>query len=213
MSGTHITNREAADAAAPLADRYAPDEHKHGAQELIAVLRAAGKGGVDFDRETSDGPAGLIAFAAMAVGLSQSPRLRLARERVRLNLIKEIRESEAKALRIPDRERATDVSDAEALAFLEQLYGPHYPLPRDPDERAVWEHDIIAIVKQHLLEFPADATTDATTVEQRRALDDRIKDVLRAAAGTPQRTPPPPDRSNVVRKQPKRAPKRKRQGK
>lgn len=209
MSGVHISNREAADGAAPLVDRYAPDEHKQGAQELIDELRKAGKAGVDFSRTAADGPAGLVAFAAMAAGLTQSPRLRLARERARLNLIKEIRESEAKALRIPDREMITDINDEEALAFLEQLYGPHYPLPRDPGERAVWEHDIVAIAKQHLLEIPGDATTP----EQRRALDVRIKDVLRAAAGTPQRTPPAPDRGNVVRKQPKRNSKRRRQGK
>lgn len=208
MAGIHITNREAADGAAPLVDRYAPNEHKQAAHELIAALRTAGKSGVDFNKAASDGPAGLVAFAAMAAGVAQNPRLHLPRERARLNLINEIRESEAKALRIPDREIIT-VSDEEALAFLEQLYGSHYPLPRDPGERAVWEHDIVAIAKQHLLEYPADATTP----DQRHALDARIKKVLRAAAGTPQRTPPPPDRSNVVRQQPKRASKRKRRGK
>lgn len=208
-SGAHITNFEAAVAAAPLVDRYAPDEYQQAAQELIGTLRRAGKNGVDFNPTAADGPAGLVAFAAMAAAVTQNPRLRLPRERTRLNLIKEIRESEAKALQIPDREMITDVSDDEALAFLEQLYGPRYPLPRDPRERAVWEHDIIAIIKQHLLEYPADATTP----EQRRTLDDRVKGVLRAAAGTPQHTPPPPDRHGVVRKQPKRASKRKRRGK
>ena len=205
MAGIHITNRDVAHGAAPLIDRYAPDEHKQAAREVIAALRAAGKPGVDFNQAVADGPAGLVAFAAMAAGLTQNPRLPLPKERTRLNLINEIRESEAKALRIPDREVIT-VSNEEALAFLEQLYGPRYPLPRDPGERAVWEHDIVAIAAQHLLEYPADATTP----EQRQALDARIKKVLRAAAGTPQRTPPPPDRSNVVRKQPKRSTKRKR---
>ncbi|MFI6283098.1 hypothetical protein [Streptomyces sp. NPDC050988] len=204
MAGVHITNREAADGAASLIDRYAPSEHKQGARELVTALRTAGKSGVDFNQAVANGPAGLVAFAAMAAGLTQNRRLPLPKERTRLDLMNEIRESEAKALRIPDREIIT-VSDEEALAFLEQLYGPEYPLPRDPRERTVWEHDVVAIAAQHLLEYPADATTP----EQRQALDARIKKVLRAGT-TPQRTPPPPDRSNVVRKQPKRSSKRKR---
>lgn len=207
MAGIHISNREAADGAATLVDSYAPSEHKQAAHELITALRAAGKG-VDFNKAMADSPAGLVAFAAMAAGLTRNPQLPLPKERTRLNLINEIRESEAKALRIPDREMIT-VSDEEAHAFLEQLYGPHYPLPRDPGERAVWEHDIVAIVAQHLLEYPA----DTTTLEQRQALHPRIQKVLQAAAGTPQRTPPPASRSNVVRRQPKRSPKRKRKGK
>ncbi|MDT0323166.1 hypothetical protein [Streptomyces millisiae] len=206
-SGVHITNPEAADLAAPLVDRHAPHELQQGAQQLLAAVKTAGKEGVDFDQDAAESSAGLVAFAALAAGVTQHPRLRLARERVRLNLIKEIRESEAKALRIPDREMVTEVSDVEALAFLEDLYGPDLPLPRDPHERAVWEHDIVAIIQQHLLEWPADATSP----QQRRTLDIRIKNVLRAAAGTLQRTPP--DRSAVVRKQPKKSSKRKRKGK
>jgi hypothetical protein len=208
-TGAHITDFEVSIAAAPLVDRYAPDEYKQAAQELIGALRRSGKGGVDFNPTAADGPAGLVAFAAMAAAVTQNPRLRLPRERTRLNLIKEIRESEAKALQIPDREMITDISDDEALAFLKQLYGPDYPLPRDPGDRAVWEHDVIAVIKQHLLEYPADATTP----EQRRTLDGRVKGLLRAAAGTPRPTPPPPGRHGVVRNQPKRASKKKRRGK
>lgn len=207
MAGVHITNREAADGAAPLIDRYAPNEYKQAARELVTALRGAGEPGVDFNQAVANSPAGLVAFAAMAAGLTQNRRLPLPKERTRLNLLNEIRESEAKALRVPDREIIT-VSDEEALAFLEQLYGPDYPLPRDPRERTVWEHDVVAIAAQHLLECPADATTP----EQRQALDARIKTVLRAGT-TPQRTPPRPDRSNVVRNQPKRSSKRKRKGK
>ncbi|MER7408120.1 hypothetical protein ABT373_38095 [Streptomyces sp. NPDC000070] len=89
MAGIHITNREAGDSAAPLIDRYAPSEHMQAARELITALRTAGKSGVDFNQAVANGPAGLVAFAAMAAGLTQNRRLPLPKERTRLNLINE----------------------------------------------------------------------------------------------------------------------------
>ncbi|MDX3024992.1 hypothetical protein [Streptomyces acidiscabies] len=200
----YIPSDAAANAAGPLIDRYAPDAHKDAAHQLIAALRTAGPSGTDLDEDASYGPAGLVAYAALAAGLIQHPQLRYPREKARLNLIQEIRESEAAALRIPDRERIT-VSDEEAHAFLQQLH-PGYPIPRDPHARTIWDHDIIAVVTQHLLDHPADSTTP----EQRRALDARIHKVLRAAEGTLHAQTPRP--GNAGRKQPNRSTKRKRRG-
>ncbi|MEU4113356.1 hypothetical protein AB0F71_02495 [Kitasatospora sp. NPDC028055] len=209
LVGVHTSNYAAADGATRLIKQCAPAGHREAALSLLSTMKADGHGGVEFDRAAADGPAGLLAFAATAASLTENRRVFRSKETVRLTLIKHIRESEAKALRIPDRESISEISDQDALAFLHQLYGDDYPLPRDPDERAVWELDIVAVIKQHLLDTPADATTPG----QRRALHERLTTILQAAAGTPRRTPQPPDRSGVVRVQPKKASKRKRKGK
>lgn len=206
--GTHISNRAVATGAGELIQRHAPTEHRAAAHKLLAAMNAD-RSDAEFNPTSGDGAPGLVAFTAAAAWLAIHPKVHRSRESARLSLIQEIRESEAKALRTPDREMITEISDQDALAFLHQLYGEDYPLPRDATERAVWEADIIAVVKQHLLETPADATTP----EQKTALHERVIAILRAAGGTPRRTPPPADRTSVVRAQPKRTSKRKRKGK
>ncbi|MGY4969556.1 hypothetical protein ACWGCC_10040 [Streptomyces nigrescens] len=202
--GFGVSKRTVAEGAIKLIDRLAPPEHREAARVLLAKMKRAG---LDQRLEVDhlDDVPGFLAAAASAAWLASNRTIFKARETVRLSLIKEIRESEAKALRVPDREQITDISDEEALGFLERMYGDGYPLPRDPDERALWEMDIVAVIKQHLLDVPA----DATTTEQLTALDARVKGILQAAAGTPQQTPKK-ERARVSRNQPKRQPKRKR---
>ncbi|KNB53493.1 hypothetical protein [Streptomyces caatingaensis] len=206
--GAHISNRAAAGGAGDLIARHAPAEHRAAAQRLLTAMNEDGRD-AEFSPTAGDEAPGLLAFAATAAWLCVHPKVHRSRESARLALIQEIRESEAKALKTPDREMINEISDQDALHLLGQLYDGDYPLPRDAGERAVWEADIIAVAKQHLLETPADATTP----EQKAALCERVSAILRAAEGTPRRTPPPPDRTGVVRTQPKRTPKRKRKGK
>ncbi|MEY9846165.1 hypothetical protein ABH940_003250 [Streptacidiphilus sp. BW17] len=200
QKGARFSDAETAHGAAELIKRDAPAVHREAALALLSAMKGDSRDGVEFDPVAATTEAGLLAFAATAAWLGTNPRLIRSRETVRLNLIKEIRESEARALKVPDRETITEIGDEEALIFLHQLYGEDYPLPRDPAERGVWEQDIVSVIKQHLLETPA----DATTLEQKKALHERVTAILRAAAGTPRRTPAPPDRSGVVRNQPKR---------
>ncbi|MEY9948425.1 hypothetical protein [Kitasatospora sp. GAS1066B] len=200
QQGIRISDAQAATGAAELINRDAPTEHREAALALLSAMKGDSRNGAVFDPVAATTEAGLLAFAATAAWLGTNPRLIRSRETVRLNLIKEIRESESRALKVPERETIRDVSDKDALAFLHQLYGEHYPLPRDPAERGAWEMDIVAIVRQHLLETPADATTP----EQKKALHERVIAILSAAAGTPRRTPPPATRSGAVRQQPKR---------
>ncbi|MEU2868653.1 hypothetical protein ABZ769_05530 [Streptomyces olivoreticuli] len=208
--GTHISNRAAATGAGELIQRHAPAEHRATAHKLLlTAMNADRSGDAEFDPTSGDGAPGLVAFTAAAAWLAIHPKVHRSRESARLSLIQEIRESEAKALRTSDREMITEVSGQDAFAFLHELYGEDYPLPRDAAERAVWEADIIAVVKQHLLETPADAITP----ERKTALHERVTAILRAAGGTPRRTPPPADRTGVVHAQPKRTSKRKRKGK
>ncbi|WP_043267178.1 hypothetical protein [Streptomyces sp. CT34] len=202
--GFGISKRAVADGAIELIDRLSPPEHREAARDLLTKMKRAGLDQIVEVDQLDDAP-GFLAAAASAAWLASNRTIFKARETVRLSLIKEIRESEAKALRVPDREQITDISDDEALGFLERMYGDGYPLPRDPDERALWELDIVAVIKQHLLEVPADATTN----EQLKELDARVKRILQAAAGTPQQAPKK-ERAPVSRKQPKRQPKRKR---
>lgn len=182
--GAHLSNAEAAEGAMELIARHAPAEHQAAATVVLQTMRETADT-VDFDSSTAHDAAGLLAFAAIAGWLGSNTRLFRSREAVRLMLTKQIRESEARALRIPQREQITEVTDDQALAFLDELYGKGYPIPRDPDERAVWELDIICLVKQHLLDTPADITTP----DQKRALHEHITAILHAAAGT---TPAPP---------------------
>ncbi|NGO67078.1 hypothetical protein G5C65_01590 [Streptomyces sp. SB3404] len=207
--GSFLANTTVADGARDLITRYAPTEHQQAAGELLTVMKGGGRQSeAEFSPTAGDDAAGLLAFAAASAWLAVHPKVFRSRETARLTLIQEIRENEAKALKIPDREIVTEISDQDALAFLDQLYDENCPLPRDATERAVWERDIIAITKQHLLETPASATTP----EQQENLRAQATSILRAATGTPRRTAAPPDRSGTVRKQPKRQPKRKRRG-
>ncbi|MEU4586590.1 hypothetical protein AB0F92_31720 [Kitasatospora aureofaciens] len=202
INSHHIANWAVADAQ--LVEQHAPTQHRQEAVARLAVLRRAGDA-ANFSDSDLDDEARFLAFTAAAAFLGMDRRVAASRETVRLKLIEHIRQDEAAALRVPARERITSISDEEALAFLDDLYGEGYPLPRDPQERAVWEQDILAVIKQHLLEIPAASTTP----DQRRALHDRLITILQAAAGTPHRTPKPRPRDGVVRNQPKRTTKRK----
>lgn len=202
--GVHIPNQAAAEGAANLVDAHAPAEHHAAAHEVLRLMRAHG---AELPRDLTDTAAGLAAFAATAAWLAVQPSVFRSRETARLHLIQDIRQAEAKALKTPDREIIT-ISDQEALDFADSLYDGDCPLPRDPAERAAWEADILAVIKQHLLDTPADATTP----DQRKALHERLTVILRAAAGTPRRTRPPANRA-VVRNQPRTKTRRQRRPK
>ncbi|MEY9839549.1 hypothetical protein [Streptacidiphilus sp. EB103A] len=205
LHGAFITDKEASEGAADLVARYAPAEHRGAAQKVLRSMKGDRAGGAEFAPATVHGPAGLLAFAATAGWLACHPRVYRSREAARLALISEIKESEARALLIPDREMITEIRDEEALAFLDQLYAPEQsPLAKGAFERAVWEIDVLAVLKQHLLEAPADVTSAA----QASALRERLSVIVGGA--TPSTGAPRPDRSNVVRQQPRRTSKRKR---
>ncbi|WP_370192509.1 hypothetical protein [Streptacidiphilus sp. MAP5-52] len=202
--GAFISDKEAGEGGSDLVARHAPQEHRSAAQRVLRSMRADQAGGAVFNPAMSDGPAGLLAFAATAAWLAGDPRVYSSRETARLDLISEIKESEAKALRMPDRETIIEIRDEQALAFLEQLYAPgDSPLPKGAFERAVWEIDVLAVLKQHLLEHPADATSP----EQATALRERLAALMGSAVKD---APTRPDRGTVVRHQPKRTSKRRR---
>jgi hypothetical protein len=193
-----ISNDAAASGAVELLEQLAPQEHRDTAVAVLAVMKGH-TDAVELDAATSESEAGFLAYAATAAWLGTRPQLFPSRETLRLLLIKHIRQNESRALGVPTREQINEISDRAARDFLLRLYGGDYPLPTHPEERALWEVDIVAVAKQHLLETPA----DATTADQARALHDRVDTILRAAAGTVRR-PPPPNRTGSPRTQPKR---------
>ncbi|MFI7337091.1 hypothetical protein ACIBUY_04025 [Streptomyces sp. NPDC050085] len=206
--GFGVSHRTVTEGAIQLVNAHAPAEHRDAARDVLTAMRRNGLE-KDLPPDTFTDAAGFLAAAACGAWLASNKTIFKAPETVRLSLIKEIRESEAKALRIPEREQVLEVSDDEALALLQRMYGEGYPLPRDPAERALVEMDIVAVIKQHLLEVPADATTP----EQFKALDAKVKTLLSAVAGTPQQAPKKQRAPGTVRKQPRRQPKRNRKRK
>ncbi|WP_189958997.1 hypothetical protein [Streptomyces alanosinicus] len=147
--------------------------------------------------------------AAVAAAMNTHPRYVPAPQALRLTLVRHLREVEGRAIGAPARERVIDVSDADALQFLAQLYDDSYArlIPRQPSQRGPWEWDILAVLKAHLLGTPAAATTP----EQAQMLKSKLLTILQAAAATPLKPSGPPprgprtgQRAQPTRKKPKK---------
>ncbi|MEY9861426.1 hypothetical protein ABH935_007067 [Catenulispora sp. GAS73] len=185
-------------AAAVLATS-APPRYRDGAIAMLDPSRQA----VPSDGDERNIEAVLMA-AALGAWAARNRKVFPIREAVRLKMIEGARDAEATALGVPYAERVSEVSDADALAFIEQMYG-HCDIPDDSSQWGLAEIDIVSMVKLHLLETPADATSP----EQTRDLDEQIKRRLLAALATGRSAataaaPAPPRRPPTQRHQPKR---------
>jgi hypothetical protein len=194
-----LLNQEVTEGAAQLIEQFAPVEYQAAALVKLRAFLAGTPieisggeegGAIDFIIAAAEA-AWLIGGAGGRIGMQQS---------LRLALLKQVRLSESMAIGAPEREQVTDVSDADALALLAALYGESYArvIPR-PAKRGPWEWDMLSILKTHLLDTPADATTP----EQREQLKAKLLALL-VVTTAKQMPPVPPQRK------PKGKPKRKR---
>ncbi|MER5781263.1 hypothetical protein ABT104_05970 [Streptomyces mobaraensis] len=201
--GTTISNEALAAGARELIERYVPEGHRDTA---LAMLREVPGGSAPMELSggsaSEPGPAEFYAAAAAAAWLATSAGIFPAPQTVRLKLVRQVREAESVAIGAPARERIDDVADQDALDLLAELYDESYArlIPRSPNQRTPWEWDMLAILKAHLLETPASATTP----KQAEVLKDRILACLQAAAATPRQVVPPAARAKAKRAQPKR---------
>ncbi|MFF4534115.1 hypothetical protein ACFY1P_33200 [Streptomyces sp. NPDC001407] len=201
--GMTISNEALAAGARELIEQYVPDGHRDAA---LAVLREVPGGSAPMDLSGGSagepGPAELFAAAAAAAWLATGAGIFPAPQAVRLKLLRQVREAESMAIGAPARERIADVADQDALDLLAGLYDESYArlIPRSPSQRTPWEWDMLAILKAHLLETPASATTP----EQAEVLKGRMLACLQAAAATPRQVVPPAARAKAKRAQPKR---------
>ncbi len=150
-----------------LVEQYAPDSYR---EQALAHLSA-------WDRVVEPDVAAVVAVAAVAAALASQKALFPSQEQAKLTLVRQIRRAEAESVGAPSRER-TDVGDDEAVAFLDELLGGDAGLPHSPSRWGLWEIDMVAAVKRHLLETPASATSAAQRDDLRR----RIVAILESAA-------------------------------
>lgn len=179
VCGAALANQDLAADAIGLVERYGPEQHR---DEAVARLRAitAGSGAIDIRLPgTEPGPVDLVMAAAGHAAVCVHPRATPIRHQLRWELVSRIREVEAIAVGAPDRERVNEISDGEALAFLNRIIGGGWVvIPEAPSERALWEFEMLAVAKTHLVDTPADATTP----EQADALRDQVDAVLNAVS-------------------------------
>ncbi|WP_019062448.1 hypothetical protein [Streptomyces prunicolor] len=203
-----LPNEPVVEGARDYVERFAPAQFR---DEALAKLDAIPPGHepVDFGGEGGEGvgPVDFVVATAVAGWLVSGAGGRMAtQENIRLMLLRQARSAESTATGAPEREQINEVSDDAALALLADLYDEDYAglIPPDPKRRGPWEWDMLAVLKTHLLETPAEATTD----EQRQTLKEKLLTVLQAAAAT--QKPKPTVRPVGKRNQPKRKPRRKR---
>ncbi|QFQ97300.1 hypothetical protein F9278_15015 [Streptomyces phaeolivaceus] len=203
-----LPNEVLVEGACDLIKRLAPAQYREDALAKMAAF-PAGSEPMDISGGEDAGPVDFVIAAAAGAWLCGGAGGRMATlENIRLMLLQQVRNAESTATGAPERERVDQVSDEDALALLADLYDEDYAhLIPGPRERGPWEWDMLAVLKTHLLETPADATSP----NQAKELKTRLLTVLQAAAAT-QRTKPSV-RTVGKRTQPKRTPKRKRKGK
>lgn len=187
-----VLNEEIAEGAVTLIEAHGPQQYRTQALERLAAVPAGTAPFNLLGGGTEPGPVELIVAAAAAAGMSTNPKYVAAPKTVRMMLVEQVREAESIAIGAPSREQITEISDDQALAFLTQLYGGDdqfaRTIPRLRSERGPWEWDILAALKTHLLETPAEATTP----EQAGALKAQVLAAVQAAHATVTPSGPPP---------------------
>jgi len=202
-----LPNEDMTEGARRLVEQFAPEEYREDALAKLAAI-PPGTGPVEISGGEDGGPVDFVVATAMAAWLGRGAGGRTATTAsIRLMLLEQVRRAESMAIGAPERERVDKVSDAEALALMDGLFGGGYArLIPGPNQRGPWEWDMIAVLKAHLMETPADATTP----EQAEQLKARLLSLLEAAVATQKRKAEPSVRTVGKRTQPKRKPKRKR---
>jgi hypothetical protein len=202
-----LPNEVLAEGARDLIERFAPAEYR---EEALAKLAEFPQGTepMDISGGEDGGPVDFVIAAAAAAWMGHGAGGRMATlENIRLMLLEQVRRSESSATGAPEREQINKISDEDALALLAGLYDEDYArLIPGPRQRGPWEWDMLAVLKTHLLETPADATSP----EQAEQLKAKLLTVLQAAAATQTKKAKPSVRTVGKRTQPKRKPKRKR---
>ncbi|MFD3662818.1 hypothetical protein ACFWVF_19845 [Streptomyces sp. NPDC058659] len=202
-----LLNETLTEGARDIIERLTPEDYRAQALAKLADF-PPGTEPMDLSGGEDSGPVDFVITAAAGAWLCGGAGGRMATlENIRLMLLQQARQAESIATGAPEREQINKISDADALALLADLYDEDYVrLIPGPRQRGPWEWDMLAILKTHLLETPADATTP----EQRHDLKTRLLAILQAAAATQTRTTKPSVRPVGKRVQPKRKPKRKR---
>ncbi|WP_143659652.1 hypothetical protein [Streptomyces sp. MP131-18] len=205
-AGPPLPNEVVVEGARELVARYAPGQYREAALAKLAAF-PAGAEPMDLSGGEDDGPVDFVVASAAAAWLACGAGGRMAMpQAIRLRLLEQVRRAESAAIGAPEREQVNQVSDRDALALLADLYDEDYArLIPGPRQRGPWEWDMLSVLKEHLLETPADATTP----EQRGELKDKLLTILLAAAATQTKTKLSV-RTVGKRVQPKRKPKRKR---
>jgi hypothetical protein len=163
QSGISPGEAELKSAAAALVAELGPAEHQEAAMKVLA----AGAGRTPAEEKASLG--GLVAYAATAAAVYGDPKIYRSQHTVRRMLVAHIREAEAEAYQVPAAERITEVSEAEARAFLDAIFEDGYPLG-EPGELTLPELDILALAQRHLLHTKADASTPEQIAELKRCI-------------------------------------------
>lgn len=202
-----LPNEAVTEGARGIVERLTPEEYRAQALAKLAEL-PPGREPMDLSGGEDGGPVDFVIAAAAGAWLCGGADGRMATlQNIRLMLLQQARQAESMATGAPEREQVNKISDDHALALLADLYDEDYArLIPDPRQRSPWEWDMLAVLKTHLLETPADATTP----EQREELKTKLLTILQAAAATQTRRPKPTVRPVGKRVQPKRRPKRKR---
>lgn len=202
-----LPNEVVAEGAGDLIERFAPAEYREDALAKLASF-PPGTEPMDISGGEDCGPVDFVIAAATAAWVGRGAGGRMATlENIRLMLLEQVRRAESSATGAPEREQINKISDEDALALLANLYDEDYVrLIPGPRQRGPWEWDMLAVLKTHLLETPADATTPA----QAQQLKAKVLTVLQAAAATQTKKAKPSVRTVGKRTQPKRKPKRKR---
>ncbi|WP_394426447.1 hypothetical protein [Streptomyces sp. SGAir0957] len=191
-----------------LVEQLVPEAYKEAALARLATF-PPGTQPMHLTGGDDVGPADFCVAAALAAWLYRGAGGRmLMQETLRLKLLEEVRLVESLAKGAPEREQINKISDRDALAFLTDLYGEEgeiftRTIPA-PSQRGPWEWDILSVVKTHLLETPAEATTP----EQAQQLKEKILSVLQSSLATQKRKTTPTVRPVGKRTQPKRRSKR-----
>ncbi|MFD8609711.1 hypothetical protein ACFV09_12605 [Streptomyces sp. NPDC059631] len=202
-----LPNEVVTEGARGIVERLAPEEYRAEALAKLAEF-PPGTEPMDLVGGEEGGPVAFVITTAAAAWLCGGAGGRMATlENIRLMLLQQARQAESIATGAPEREQVNKISDDDALALLADLYDEDYArLIPGPRQRGPWEWDMLAVLKAHLLETPADATTP----EQRQELKKKLLTVLQAAAATQTKATKPSVRPVGKRVQPKRKPKRKR---
>jgi hypothetical protein len=202
-----LSNEVVVEGTGDLIERFVPAEYREDALAKLASF-PPGTEPMDLSGGEDGGPVDFVIASAAAAWMCRGADGRMATlENIRLMLLERVRRAESTATGAPEREQINKISDEEALALLADLYDEDYArLIPGPRQRGPWEWDMLAVLKTHLLETPAAATTP----EQAERLKAKLITVLQAAAATQTKKAKPSVRPVGKRTQPKRKPKRKR---
>lgn len=159
-----VSNAQAGAGVRELVDLCVPEQDRPAARAVAGRLLADQQPLTLPGISTTDAGVGeLYVVTALIAWLADNPRINPSRESFRSTLLHNIAMVESDLRRVPQAERLSAVTDGQAVAFIhavtDDMIGERLTIAAAADQRTLFEVDLVAAAKTHLLQHP-DRTPD-----------------------------------------------------